>query len=114
MKQIENRQEKPESNVKVLSHAHLKKGQVQADESGEADWNQFLERFKKLRQDTNELRNSLTRLQEQTNSIKGLSDSHRECILRICDVICKKHNELIYSERLMKEVVQQLYKDATF
>lgn len=77
------------------------------------DWELFLRYFTTLRKDTVRLRESVTQLEDQTFAMENLSPAHRECILRICEVIRKKHDELLYSEKLMKEVILQLSPDAT-
>jgi hypothetical protein len=114
MKRSEQRSGRQESLTNGFLQTDVPTKKISKTKTKEDEWGQFLARFRKLRQDTYELHVSLSTLQKHTNSMECLSDSHKECILRICEVICKKHSELVYSEKLMKEVILQLHEDASF
>jgi predicted site-specific integrase-resolvase len=73
---------------------------------------QFLKLFRKLRDNTLQLRSTLTSLMLHTEEMHSYSDRHKECILTICETINKKNDELIYSEQLMKEVIHHFHPEA--
>lgn len=70
------------------------------------------ELYRLLNQRTIELRSPITALLLHTEGLKSLNKNSRECILRICEVINEKNDELIYSQKLLREVINQLAPEA--
>ena len=76
------------------------------------EYQNILKYTKRLKIKSYDLRSKLTALVLYTEESDNLSQEEKGCILQICETIGKKNDELIYSEKQLEEVLDELFPDS--
>lgn len=76
------------------------------------EYQNILRYTKRLKIKSYDLRSKLTALVLYTEESDQLSLDQKNCILHICETIGKKNDELIYSEKQLEEVLDELFPDS--
>ena len=76
------------------------------------EYQNILKYTRRLKIKSYDLRSKLTALVLYTEESENLSEEEKGCILQICETIGKKNDELIYSEKKLEEVLDQLFPDS--
>ena len=77
------------------------------------EYHNILRYTRRLKVKSYDLRSKLTALVLFTEESENLSQEQKNCILQICETIGKKNDELIYSEKQLEEVLDELFPDST-
>ncbi|GAA0893797.1 hypothetical protein GCM10009122_34760 [Fulvivirga kasyanovii] len=77
------------------------------------EYHNILRYTRRLKVKSYDLRSKLTALVLFTEESENLTQEQKNCILQICETIGKKNDELIYSEKQLEEVLDELFPDST-
>ncbi|ELR73726.1 hypothetical protein C900_01336 [Fulvivirga imtechensis AK7] len=78
----------------------------------ENEYQNILRYTKRLKIKSYDLRSKLTALVLYTEESDLLTQDQKNCILQICETIGKKNDELIYSEKQLEDVLDELFPDS--